>query len=123
MLVFQYATSTIWVDHLADEREHNVYEFCSTHWQRFQPPSGWSMDDRRRAEVLPFARAIAQELADGPVWATRWTKLSINQIVKDRVNRLLEASMALEQVTFELADHKEATLAFKEKRKPQWKGR
>lgn len=73
-----------------------------------------------RAEVLPFARAIAQELADGPVWATRWTKLSINQIVKDRVNRLLEASMALEQVTFELADHKEATKAFKEKRKPRF---
>ena len=73
-----------------------------------------------RAEVLPFARAIAQELADGPVWATRWTKLSVNQIVKDRVNRLLEASMALEQVTFELADHKEATQAFKEKGKPRF---
>jgi len=75
---------------------------------------------KAKAEVLPFARAIAQELADGPVWATRWTKLSINQIVKDRVNRLLEASMALEQVTFELADHKEATRAFKEKRKPKF---
>ena len=73
-----------------------------------------------KAEVLPLARKIAQELADGPVWAIRWTKLSINQIVKDRVNRLLEASMALEQVTFELADHKEATKAFKEKRKPKF---
>jgi enoyl-CoA hydratase/carnithine racemase len=73
-----------------------------------------------KAEVLPLARSIAQELADGPVWATRWTKLSINQILKDRVNRLLEASMALEQVTFELADHKEATKAFKEKRKPKF---
>lgn len=71
-------------------------------------------------EVLPFARQIAQELADGPTWATRWTKLSINQIVKERVNHLMEASMALEQVTFELADHKEATLAFKEKRKPKF---
>ena len=73
-----------------------------------------------QAEVLVFARAIAQELADGPVWAIRWTKLSINQILKDRVNRLLEASMALEQVTFELADHREATAAFKEKRKPRF---
>jgi enoyl-CoA hydratase len=53
-------------------------------------------------------------------WAIRWTKLSINQIIKERVNHLLEASMALEQVTFELADHKEATLAFKEKRKPKF---
>jgi enoyl-CoA hydratase/carnithine racemase len=33
---------------------------------------------------------------------------------------LLEASMALEQVTFETADHKEATTAFKEKRKPKF---
>jgi enoyl-CoA hydratase/carnithine racemase len=73
-----------------------------------------------RAQVLDFARKIAQELADGPTWATRWTKLSINQIVKDRVNRLMEASMALEQVTFGLADHREATAAFKEKRKPRF---
>jgi len=72
------------------------------------------------AEVMAKARAIAQELADGPSWAIRWTKLSINQIVKERVNHLLEASMALEQVTFETADHKEATLSFKEKRKPKF---
>jgi enoyl-CoA hydratase/carnithine racemase len=71
-------------------------------------------------EVVDFARAIAQELADGPSWAIRWTKLSMNQIVKDRANRLLEASMALEQVTFETADHREATTAFKERRKPKF---
>jgi enoyl-CoA hydratase len=73
-----------------------------------------------RAEVLGKAREIAIELANGPTWAIRWTKLSINQIVKDRVNMLLEASMALEQVTFETADHKEATMSFKEKRKPKF---
>ena len=73
-----------------------------------------------RSEVLAKAREIALELANGPTWAIRWTKLSINQIVKDRVNMLLEASMALEQVTFETADHKEATTSFKEKRKPKF---
>jgi len=73
-----------------------------------------------KGEVLDTARLIAQELADGPSWAIRWTKLSVNQIVKERVNHLLEASMALEQVTFELADHREATKAFKEKRKPKF---
>jgi enoyl-CoA hydratase len=72
------------------------------------------------AEVMDKARAIAQELADGPSWAIRWTKLSINQIVKERVNMMLEASMALEQVTFATADHKEATMSFKEKRKPKF---
>jgi enoyl-CoA hydratase len=73
-----------------------------------------------RSDVLAKAREIALELANGPTWAIRWTKLSINQIVKDRVNMLLEASMALEQVTFETADHKEATMSFKEKRKPKF---
>jgi enoyl-CoA hydratase len=72
------------------------------------------------AEVMGAARAIAQELADGPSWAIRWTKLSINQIIKDRANRLLEASMALEQVTFATGDHREATRSFKEKRKPKF---
>ncbi len=69
-------------------------------------------------EVLTIAQQIAHELAHGPTWAIRWTKLSVNQVVKERVNHLLEASMALEQVTFETADHREATLAFKERRKP-----
>jgi enoyl-CoA hydratase/carnithine racemase len=73
-----------------------------------------------RAEVLTKAREIALELANGPTWAIRWTKLSINQILKERVNMMLEASMALEQVTFATADHKEATLSFKEKRKPKF---
>ena len=73
-----------------------------------------------RAQVMAKACEIAIELANGPSWAIRWTKLSINQIVKDRVNMLLEASMALEQVTFETADHKEAATSFKEKRKPKF---
>lgn len=73
-----------------------------------------------REQVKATAQAIARELADGPTWAIRWTKLSINQILKDRVNRLMEASMALEQVTFSLDDHREATRAFKEKRKPRF---
>ena len=76
-----------------------------------------------RDRVQAQARSIAHELAHGPTWAIRWTKLSVNQIVKDRVNHLMEASMALEQVTFQTADHAEATLAFKEKRKPRFGGR
>jgi len=74
------------------------------------------------AEVMPLAQQIAQELADGPSWAIRWTKLSINQVLKQRVNLQIEASMALEQVTFSTADHREATLSFKEKRKPKFTG-
>src|SRR5438445_764334 len=35
-------------------------------------------------EVLPKAREIALKLANGPTWAIRWTKTSINKIIRDR---------------------------------------
>ena len=74
-------------------------------------------------EVMTKARAIARELADGAPWAIRWTKLSVNKLLKDQVNLVLETSMALEKACFHMEDHREATVAFKEKRKPVFKGR
>jgi hypothetical protein len=32
---------------------------CDKHRQRFAPPNGWTLDDRRRAEVLPFVHRLA----------------------------------------------------------------
>jgi hypothetical protein len=58
-LEFQYASSTIWIDHPGDEREPNVYEFCGKHWSRFSPPNGWTIDDRRRVDAVPFAHRLA----------------------------------------------------------------
>ena len=40
----------------------------------------------------------------------------------DQVNLILDASLGLEMLTFNTADHKEATSAWVEKRKPQFKG-
>ncbi|HZC10214.1 MAG TPA: enoyl-CoA hydratase/isomerase family protein [Mycobacterium sp.] len=74
-------------------------------------------------DVLSMAREIALELAHGPVWATRWTKLSVNQLLKERINAVFPASSALEEISFHLEDHKEATRAFTEKRKPVFNGR
>ena len=74
-------------------------------------------------EVMPKARALAQELADGPTWAIRWSKLSVNKWLKDQVNLILDASLAYEMITMTTEDHKEATRAFVEKRKPQFQGR
>ena len=74
-------------------------------------------------EVLPRARALAQELADGPPWAIRWTKLSVNKAVKEQFNLIMDASYALEMVTFQTSDHREAVSAFVEKRKPKFTGR
>ena len=74
-------------------------------------------------QVLPKARELAQELADGPTWAIRWSKLSVNKWLKDQLNLILDASLAYEMITFTTEDHKEAARAFVEKRKPKFQGR
>jgi enoyl-CoA hydratase/carnithine racemase len=74
-------------------------------------------------EVLAFARDIARELAAGPSLAIRWTKVSVNVLLKERLNAVLPASAALEHASFHTEDHKEATRAFAEKRKPRFTGR
>ena len=73
-------------------------------------------------EVLAKAREIAQELADGPTWAIRWTKLAVNKSIKEKLNLVMDASFALEMATFRTEDHKEAIRAFGEKRKPRFTG-
>jgi enoyl-CoA hydratase len=70
------------------------------------------------AEVMKKANELARELADGPRWAIRWSKVSVNKVLKESVNLVLDASLAYEEVSMTLPDHKEATRAFVEKRKP-----
>ena len=70
--------------------------------------------DRLAAE----ARALAERLAAGPRIAIQFNKRLANAELLDRVNRLLDASLAMEAVTFESADHQEAVRAFLEKRAP-----
>ena len=74
-------------------------------------------------QVFAKAREIAEELANGPTWAIRWTKLSVNKQLKDQFNLIMDTSYALEMMTFQTDDHKEAVRAFVEKRKPQFTGR
>ncbi|HEY6421147.1 MAG TPA: enoyl-CoA hydratase-related protein [Candidatus Binataceae bacterium] len=72
--------------------------------------------------VVPRANEIARELADGATLAIRWTKLAVNKWLKEQVNLVLDASLAYEMLTMATEDHREATRAFVEKRKPQFKG-
>jgi enoyl-CoA hydratase len=76
-----------------------------------------------REQVMTKAGESARERADGPTWAIRWTKLSVNKWLKQQVNLILDASIAYEMVTFTTEDHREAATAFAEKRKPRFTGK
>jgi enoyl-CoA hydratase len=69
-------------------------------------------------EVMKKATELARELADGPRWAIRWTKVSVNKMLKESVNLVLDTSLAFEEVSMRMPDHQEAARAFVEKRKP-----
>ena len=73
-------------------------------------------------EVMPKAMELAQRLANGPTKAIRWTKLACNKRLRDEVNLVLEAGLAVETISMFTEDHKEATQAFVEKRAPKFKG-
>jgi enoyl-CoA hydratase len=72
--------------------------------------------------VVAAARSIAEELAAQPKWAVQWTKLAVNKWLKDQLNLVLDSSIAYECLTMQTHDYVEATKAFVEKRKPQFKG-
>jgi len=72
--------------------------------------------------LLAEAGAIARRLADGPSMAIRFTKTSINKILRERANLLLDTSLILESATMFSDDHREATAAFVEKRDPRYSG-
>jgi enoyl-CoA hydratase len=74
-------------------------------------------------EVLPAARALAERLANGPTWAIRWTKASINKALRERLNLILDTSLAYESLSSGTEDHAEAARAFMEKRPPKFSGR
>ncbi len=74
--------------------------------------------------VVPEGKAyeeawkFAKRLADGPVQAIKWTKYSVNKLIKDQMSLTLDTALALESLTFLTDDHAEASRAFVEKRKP-----
>src|SRR3984957_5444527 len=74
-------------------------------------------------QLLAEATAIARRLADGPTLALKWTKKALNQILRERLDLILEFGLALEGVTFLSDDFKEASTAFIEKGDPTFTGR
>ena len=74
-------------------------------------------------EGLPLALKIAQELAQLPPWAVRFTKSTINIAVRQQFNLYMDASLAYEALTMNTSDFGEGTRAFLERRPPRFTGR
>src|SRR5436190_569728 len=66
------------------------------------------------------AAAFALRLARGPQVAIQFNKRLANADLVDRVNRIIDASLAMEAITFSTRDHREAVASFIEKRAPRF---
>ncbi len=78
-----------------------------------------SPPERLQADALAFA----ERLAAGAPLAVQYTKLAVNKLVKEALNTSFDAATALELVTFQSEDHKEALAAIQQKRAPVFRGR
>lgn len=65
----------------------------------------------------------ATRLAKQPPLAVQYTKLAMNQLLKQSMLVAFDYSTALEVLTFVSADHEEAITAVREKRAPKFEGR
>ena len=71
-------------------------------------------------DVLASALAAARRLAGGPRHAIEFNKRLCNKELEDRVSRLYDLAFALEAITFDTDDHREAVDAFLNKRTPDF---
>jgi len=76
-----------------------------------------------QAEVVAAATAMAVRMATGPRRAIEATKASVNKILRDTANLVLDTSLALEKENFFTEDHKNAIAAFLEGRPATYQGR
>jgi enoyl-CoA hydratase len=74
-------------------------------------------------ELQDAALGFATRLAKGAPLAIQYTKQAVNKVVKNALNTAFDTSTALEIVTFQSDDHREALDAIREKRLPEFQGR
>ncbi len=66
--------------------------------------------------------ALATRLASGATRAINGTKTAVNLVLRKQIESLIEAHSGLEFMSGFSADHREAVMAFKDKRKPNFSG-
>ena len=74
------------------------------------------------AELDAAVDAFAQELLAGATRAIRWTKVTTNIELKRIFGAYMDAGVAYEALSNMTSDHREAVEAFRDKRKPQFRG-
>ena len=74
-------------------------------------------------ETMPVAMDLAQQLANSPPMAVRWTKRALNKRLREDVNLILDGSLGLEEHTMLTEDRLEAGKAWAEKRTGVYRGR
>jgi enoyl-CoA hydratase len=74
------------------------------------------------AELDEKVDAMADELVTGATLAIRWTKTVVNMELRRIHAALTDAALGYETITNSSADHQEAINAFREKRKPNFRG-
>ena len=96
---------------------------------------GTLLDGRKAAEIglvnhcvpgedlVERATEHARQLAHGPQTAIRWTKLALNQQLRQSLNLAMDVGLAVEHLSVHTEDQKEAVAAFVEKRRPKFSGR
>ncbi len=77
------------------------------------PAAGLDEEAMRRAQTLAGLAPLA----------VRGVKTTLNKLIRERINLLLDTGLLLEGATFVSDDHKEAVAAFLEKRQATFKGR
>ena len=73
--------------------------------------------------LMEEAMAYATEVANLPIVAVRWTKMAINQSLKQQINLALDFGVAAEHLSVHTEDMKEAISSFVEKRQPVFTGK
>ena len=67
------------------------------------------------AELDGKVAELAQKILGNPRWAVRWTKVVMNQQLRQAANLTMDAAVAYETLSNMMADRAEAVAAFKEK--------
>lgn len=72
------------------------------------------------ADLLPAARALAREIADGPAAAIGMTKSLLNLSATASIEEMAEFEAYAQAIALSTTDHREGLLAFREKRTPRY---